>query len=162
MTTNLMTSLIRSQHTSPNSQVENIQEDLVRLSGYVSQLSDLSNEELETLDISDQLASIHHCLKRFETLCVAIKNISTNDEFAESVMEKSDIMFHKSTGDWNKVRREAKFAKKLSRQLTESMNKIRIGLNDIHDPDGIPEDIQRINQTLGDAMLSTISEQIFF
>ena len=152
MTTNLLTKTMKTQRTRLVSQLENIQNDLVRLSGYVSQLSDLPNEELETLDISDQLTSIHHCLKRFETHCAAIKIASLNDEFAESVMDKSELVFPKSTGDWAKVRREAKHANKLARQLTESISKIRTGLTDNQDPDGIPRDILRIKQTLGDAV----------
>ena len=150
MTTNLLTKTMKTQRTRLVSQLENIQNDLVRLSGYVSQLSDLPNEQLETLDISDQLTSIHHCLKRFETHCAAIKIASFNDEFAEPVIDKSELVFPKSTSDWSKVRREAKHANKLARQLTESISKIRTGLNDNQDPDGIPEDILRINQTLGD------------
>jgi hypothetical protein len=38
----------RPNRTRLVSQLENIQSDLVRLSGYVSQLSDIPNEELET------------------------------------------------------------------------------------------------------------------
>lgn len=152
MTTNLLTKTMKTQRTRLVSQLENIQNDLVRLSGYVSQLSDLPNEQLETLDISDQLTSIHHCLKRFETHCAAIKIASFNDEFAEPVMDKSELVFPKSTGDWIKVRREAKHANKLAHQLTESISKIRTSISDNQDPDGIPQDILRINQTLGDAV----------
>jgi hypothetical protein len=152
MTTNLLIKTMKTQRSRLVSQLEKIQNDLVRLSGYVSQLSDLPNEQLETLDISDQLTSIHLCLKRFETHCAAIKIASFNDEFAEPVMEESKFVFPTSTGDWNKVRREAKHANKLASQLTESISKIRTGLNDNQDPNGIPEDILRINQTLGDAV----------
>jgi len=152
MTTNLLTKTMKAQHTSPVSQIENIQEDLVRLSGYVSQLSDLPNEQLEALDISDQLISIHHCLKRFETHCAAIKLASFNNEFAEPVMEESELVFPESTSDWTKVRREAKHANKLARQLTDSISKIRTSLTDNQDLVGIPEDILRINQTLRDAV----------
>jgi hypothetical protein len=152
MTTNLLTKSMKAQHTSPVSQIENIQEDLVRLSGYVSQLTDLPNEQLEALDISEQLTSIHHCLKRFETHCAAIKIASFNDEFVEPVMDKSELVVPKSFADRNKVRREAKHANKLARQLTDSMNKIRTSLTDNQDLVGIPEDILRINQTLLDAV----------
>ena len=152
MTTNLLTKTMKTQRSKLVSQLENIQNDLVRLSGCVSQLSDLPNEQLETLDISDQLTSIHHCLKRFETHCAAIKIASFFDEFAEPVKEESELVLPKSTGDWNTVRREAKHANKLARQLTDSMNKIRSSLSDNRDPDGIPRDILRINQTLGDAV----------
>lgn len=99
MNNSLLTKPDRPNRTRLVSQLENIQDDLVRLSGYVSQLSDLPNEELETLDISDQLTSIHHCLKRFETHCAAIKIASFHDEFAEPVFDKSELVFPKSTGD---------------------------------------------------------------
>ena len=152
MTTNLLTKTMKTQRTRLVSQLEIIQNDLMHLSGYVSQLTDLPNEQLETLDISDQLTSIHLCLKRFETHCAAIKIASFNDEFAEPVMDKSELVFPKSTGDWIKVRREAKHANKLAHQLTESISKIRTSISDNQDPDGIPQDILRINQTLGDAV----------
>jgi len=152
MTTSLQTKLVRPQRTRLVSKLENIQEDLVRLSGYVSQLSNLPNEQLETLYISDHLASIHHCLKRFETYCAAIKIASNDDEFAEPVLEDTEWVFPKSASDWNHVRRETKHANKLVRQLTETMNKIRADLSENQDSGGIPEDILRINQVFGNTV----------
>jgi len=149
MTNSFLTKPNKTQCTRLVYQLENIQEDLMRLSGYVSELSDLPNEQLETLDLSDQLTAIRRSLKRFETHLTAIKIGSTNDEYADPVMEESDWVFPKSTGDWNPVRREAKQANKLALQLTESISKIRIGLSENQDPVAIPEDILRINQTIG-------------
>ncbi len=158
MTTSLLTKLITTQHTRLASQLKTIQDDLVRLSGYVSQLSDLPNEQLENLDLSDQLTSIHRCLKRFEAHCAAIKIAPLNDEFAEPVMEEAEWVFPKSTSDWNPVRRETKHANKLVRQLTESMNKIRADLCENQDPGGIPEDILQINQTFGNVFNDFVSD----
>jgi predicted nucleotidyltransferase component of viral defense system len=158
MTTSLLTKPIKPQYTRLASQLKMIQDDLVHLSGYVSQLSVLPNEQLETLDLSDQLTSIHRCLKRFETHCTAIKIAPLNDEFAEPVMEEPEWVFPKSASDWNHVRRETKHANKLVRQLTESMNKIRADLSENQDPSGIPEDILRINQTFGNALNDFVSD----
>jgi hypothetical protein len=88
-------------------------------------------------------------LKCFETHLAAIKIGLTNGEFADPVMEESDWVFPMSTVDWNPVRREAKHANKLARQLTESISKIRVDLSENQYPAAIPEDLLRINQTIG-------------
>ena len=53
----LLTKPITKQHTSLSTQLETIQEDLVRLSGFVSQLSGLTDEQLAACEITDQLDS---------------------------------------------------------------------------------------------------------
>ena len=45
----LLTKPITKQHTSLSTRLETIQEDLVRLSGFVSQLSGLTDEQLASL-----------------------------------------------------------------------------------------------------------------
>lgn len=147
METSLRIKPIKRQHIKLVSVLETIQEDLIRLSGYVSQLSDLPNEQLETLDIEDQLISIHRTLKRFETHCAVLRIGSNIDEIAEPVMGESKWIFPKSTGNWKPVRREVKHANKLAHQLTESISKIRVGLSENQDLVEIPEDLLRINQT---------------
>lgn len=149
MTNSFLTKPNKTQRTRLVFQLENIQEDLMRLSGYISELSDLPNEQLEALDLSDQLTSIRRSLKCFETHLAAIKIGLTNGEFADPVMEESDWVFPMSTVDWNPVRREAKHANKLARQLTESISKIRVDLSENQYPAAIPEDLLRINQTIG-------------
>jgi hypothetical protein len=49
MNTNFLTKTMKTQRTWLFSQLENIQNDLVRLSGYVSELFNLPREQLKTL-----------------------------------------------------------------------------------------------------------------
>ena len=51
MTNSFLTKPNKTQRTRLVFQLENIQEDLMRLSGYISELSDLPNEQLEALDL---------------------------------------------------------------------------------------------------------------
>jgi hypothetical protein len=55
MNTNFLTKTMKTQRTWLFSQLENIQNDLVRLSGYVSELFNLPREQLKTLKISSMM-----------------------------------------------------------------------------------------------------------
>jgi len=129
-----------------------MQEDLTRLFGFVCQLSDLSLEQLETLDIEDQVDEIHSSLRRFEARCMANRVMTNEDEFAQMASDVTEITSPKSTGDWNTVRREAKRANKLASQLTYSMRRIRTGLEENQDAGVIPEDILQIKQAFGNTV----------
>ena len=149
MNTCLLTKSVKTQNTRLVSQLDTIQEDLTRLFGYVCQLSDLSLEQLETLDIEDQVDEIHGSLRRFEARCMANRVMTNEDEFAQMASDVTEIPSPKSTGDWNTVRREAKRANKLASQLTDSIRKIRMGLGENQDAGVIPEDILQIKQAFG-------------
>jgi len=152
MNTCLPTKSVKTQNTRLVSQLETIQEDLTRLFGYVSQLSDLSLEQLETLDIEDQVDEIHNSLRRFEARCMANRAMTNEDEFAQMASDVIEITSPKSTGDWNTMRREAKRANKLASQLTDSIRKIRKGLGENQDAGLIPGDILQITQTFGNTV----------
>ena len=154
----LLTKPITKQHTSLSTRLETIQEDLVRLSGFVSQLSGLTDEQLAACEITDQLDSIHRCLNRFEARCMAIQVAAYEDEFAAPVDDESYEMAFPLNNNWTAVRREAKRANKLASQLTSSLSKIRAGLVDYQNPGAIPEDIVRINQTVGNAVNGLASD----
>ena len=149
MNTCFLTKSVKTQNTRLVSQLETIQEDLTRLFGYVCQLSDLSLEQLETLDIEDQVDKIHNSLRRFEARCMANRVMTNEDEFAQMASDVSERTLPNSTGDWNTVRREAKRANKLASQLTDSIRKIRTSLGENQDAGIIPEDILRIKQSFG-------------
>ena len=149
MNTCLLTKSVETQNSRLVSQLETIQEDLTRLFGYVCQLSDLSLEQLETLDIEDQVDKIHSSLKQFEARCMANRVLTNEDEFAQLASDVTEIPSPKSIGDWNTVRREAKRANKLASQLTDSIRKIRTGLGENQDAGVIPEDILQIKQAFG-------------
>ena len=154
----LLTKPISKQHISLSSQLETIQEDLVRLSGFVSQLSGLSDEQLAACEIADQLDSIHRCLTRFEARCKAIQVAAYEDEFAAPVDDESYEIAFPENNNWTNVRREAKRANKLASQLTSSLSKIRAGLGEYQNPGVIPEDIVRINQAVGNAVNGLASD----
>ncbi|MHB8088782.1 MAG: hypothetical protein ACYDH2_11115 [Anaerolineaceae bacterium] len=154
----LLTKPISKQHTRLSSQLETIQEDLVRLSGFVSQLSGLTDEQLTACEIADQLDSIHRCLNRFEARCMALQVAAYEDEFAAPVDDESYEMAFPENNNWTAVRRDAKRANKLASQLTNSLSKIRAGLGEYQNPGAIPEDIVRINQTVGNAVSSLASD----
>ena len=152
MNTCLLSKSEKPQNTRLVSQLETIQEDLPRLFGYVSQLSDLSLEQLETLGIEDHVDEIHSSLRRFEARCMANRVLTNEDEFTQMANEVTEILSPKSTGDWNTMRREAKRANKLANQLTDSIRKIRMGLGENQDAGVIPEDILQIKQAFGNTV----------
>ena len=152
MNTCFLTKSVKTQNTRLVSQLDTIQDDLTRLFGYVSQLLDLSLEQLETLDIEDQVDEIHGSLRRFEARCMANRVMTNEDEFAQMANDAIEITSPKSTGDWNTVRREAKRANKLASQLTDSIRKIRMGLGENQDAGVIPEDILQIKQAFGNTV----------
>ena len=160
MNTCLLTKSVKTQNTRLVSQLETIQEDLTRLFGYVCQLSDLSLEQLETLDIEDQVDEIHSSLRRFEARCMATRVMTNEDEFTQMASDVTEISSPKSTGDWNTVRREAKRANKLASQLTDSIRKIRMGLGENQVAGVIPEDILQIKQAFGNAVNDFGSEDL--
>ena len=152
MNTCFLTKSVKTQNTRLVSQLETIQEDLTRLFGYVCQLSDLSLEQLETLDIEDQVDEIHNSLRRFEARCMANRVMINENEFAQMASDVIEITSPKSTGDWNTVRREAKRANRLASQLTDSIRKIRTSLGENQDAGVIPEDILQIKQAIGNTV----------
>lgn len=154
----LLTNPITKQHTSLSTQLETIREDLARLSGFVSQLSGLTDEQLAACEITDQLDSIHRSLSRFEARCMAIQVAAYQDEFAASIDDESYGMDFPENNNWTNVRREAKRANKLVNQLTSSLSKIRAGLGEYQNLGVIPEDIVRINQAFGNAVSSLASD----
>lgn len=152
MNTCLLAKSGKPQNTRLIAQLETIQEDLPRLFGYVSQLSGLPIEQLDTLQIEDQVDEVHNSLKRFEARCMANRVLTNDDEFAQMASDVTELMPPQSTGDWSTVRREAKRANKLVSQLTESIRKIRTGLDENQDVHVIPEDILQIKQAIGNAV----------
>jgi len=109
-------------HTSRHNQrvaskVVTLQEDLSRLSGIVNHLAGLSDADLASLDIADQMDSIHQCLKRFETHSIAIQSTAYENEFAEPFVDEDTFRELDSQNiNWENVRKEARRAHKLSNQ----------------------------------------------
>lgn len=149
---------IGKQRTRLSAQIENIQEDLERLSHIITQLSEITDEELLDFEISDHLQTIHHCLNRFETRCLEIQGLAYQDEFELPVYEESNRPIFTQNDHWPTVRREAKHAKKLTYQLAGSLRKIRMGLGKYQNLSLIPEDVGNINQIVGSAITGLVSD----
>jgi len=149
---------IAKQRASLSAQLETIHQDLVRLSQFVTQLSELSNEELAVLEISDQLQTIHRCLNRFATRCLTIQIATYEDEFTAPIDNETFETITPFNNNWTTVRREAKRAHKLASQLTSSSRRIRVGLGENQDLGAIPDDIVQINQAVGNAFSGLASD----
>jgi len=140
-------------------QVVTLQEDLSRLSGIVTHLAELSDEGLAAYDIADQLDSIHRCLNRFEARCLSIQVAAYDNEFSEPFIDEEicgELVFpnHK----WEDVRKDAKRANKLANQLTLTLTKIRAGMGGLQSQTPAPQDIERINQVVSNAVHGLTSE----
>ena len=140
-------------------QVCTLQEDLSRLSGIVTHLAEFSDEALAAFDISDQLNSIHTCLNRFEARCLSIQIAAYDNEFSEPFIDEEicgELVFpnHK----WENVCKDAKRASKLANQLTLTLTKIRAGMNGLQSQGPAPEDIERINKAVSNAVHGLTSE----
>lgn len=66
-----------------------IQDDLLRLSALVNQLSEFSEKVLTGFDISDQLEEIHLWVSRFEASCRMIHAVDYEDDLTEGISEES-------------------------------------------------------------------------
>lgn len=140
-------------------QVVTLQEDLSRLSEIVTYLSGLSDEASAAFDISDQLDSIHHCLNRFETRCLAIQVAAYENEFVEPYIDEeisAELFFPNHR--WEDVRKDARRANKLANQLTLTLTKIRAGMGGLRSQSPVPEDIERINRVVSTAVHGLTSE----
>ena len=152
MNTYLLTKSVKTPNTRLVSQLETIQEDLPRFSGYVSELLDLPCEQLKTLKMEDPIEEIFRCLKRFEARCIANSILTDEIGFVQFIGDVSERKLPNSIGDWYTVRREARRANKLASQLSETITKIRAGLSENQNVSVIPEDILQIKQTFGNVV----------
>jgi hypothetical protein len=146
------------QHTSLSMQIGIIQDDLTRLSQYISGLSELSEEQLTDLDIANQLGQIHDCVKQLETCCLAsqvmVYGVESNNLNDEVQFELS----YEVGNNWTTVRKEAKRANKLASQLNNSLTKIRSNMDEYAVQCLVPEDIAQINHTVGCAVSELTSD----
>ena len=154
----LLTKPITKQDTSLITQLVILQEDLARLSGFVTQLWGLTGEQLEAFEITDQCDAIHRALNRFEVSCLAFQIAACEDEFAAPVIEESSEMVFPENNNWTPLRREARRANKLAGQCTSTLRNICACLGENQNPGGIPEDIVRINPAVGNAVRSLASD----
>ncbi len=148
------------QSWNPSILVEAIKNELPNVSTYINQLTQLSDEELNKIELTDKLADLLHNLNQFETWCQLIKTIGNDDEFITNGNEEVFEANFQEKNNWSTVRREARHANTLTKQLAGSLKEIRLGLGELQDQRGVPEDIVLINQTIRDTVSGLASDWI--
>jgi hypothetical protein len=148
------------QNWNPSILVEAIKNELPSVSTYINQLAQLSDEELNKIQLTDKLDDLLHNLNQFETWCQIIQITNNDDEFITNGNEEVLGINFLEKNNWSTVRHEARHANTLANQLTGSLNKIRAGLEDHQDQRGVPEDIALINQTIKDTVSGLASDWI--
>jgi len=146
------------QNRRPSAQLEILRGDLLRLSGFVTQLARCSDGALAALDIADQLDDIHRFLNRFEARCLQIQIAACENEFPEPSMDDSFEATGFPQQAWNSIRKDAKRANKLTNQLTLTLTKIRSGLGGLQEQAPVPEEIEQINQVIGNTVSGLAAE----
>jgi hypothetical protein len=139
-------------------QIENIQDDLRRFSLLINQLSGIDDNGLAALRLSDQLEAIHINIHSFETRCQAI-HINADEEDI-SVIENEELFEPVITGkkDWKTLRKEARRANQLARQLTGSLRKVHACLDENRYPKPFPNELLQINQAVENTIGGLVSE----
>ena len=141
------------------SQIETVQEDLVRLSGVFMQLMDLPMDILRDLDLSGEVDSLHRSLIRFENHCATLSVISKVEQDLEAVADIGPYTsFRTSDQQWGAVRRNAKRANQLAGQLTLTLMRLRDQENEISGQSDAPEDIQRMNLSVVSSVNRLLAE----
>lgn len=140
----------------PSQQIMLLQEDLERLSVIVAQLVNLPDDELVCLKIDEQLATVHQSLRRFELHCQSISQHSNEFSPASPQGDRATRTRDLDDKQWQSVRKEARRANRLARQLRQSLFQFRTGLDGLPERTPVPSDILRMGQTV-DTVLEDLS-----
>jgi hypothetical protein len=145
-------------YLKPATQLEKIQDDLLRFSRLITQLSGLEDDELAKLRLSDQLEAIHINISCFEMRCRAIQINVDEEEF--SVIENEELFQPVITGnkDWKILRKEARQVDQLARKLTGSLRKVHACLSENRYPKPFPNELLQINQEVENTINGLVSE----
>jgi hypothetical protein len=150
----------KNQQWNPSILVETIKNELPSVSTYINQLAQLSDEELNKIELTDKLDDLLYNLNQFETWCQKIQTTGNDDEIIVNGNEEVFETNFQEKNNWSTVRREARHANTLTKQLAGSLNEIRLGLGDLQDQRGVPEDIVLINQTIRDTVSGLASDWV--
>jgi hypothetical protein len=128
-----------------------LQEGLQRVSVYVTNLSELDEEQLETLELKDQFDQVQRCLHRFEQTCLAHSQV-VQDAWAEPEDPQGHIAREGGQPDQQNVRFEVQRANNLLRELSSSLTCLRLDAG--IDPDGaqLSEDVVQLHQSVAAAL----------
>jgi hypothetical protein len=124
-----------------------LQAGLGRLSVYVANLSELDEEQLETLELGDQFDQVQRCLHRFEQACQGHSQ-TVRDAWAKPEDQQIHIARGERQPDQQNVRFEVQRANKLLRELSSSLTCLRLDSGNAPDGAHLPEGAVQLNQSV--------------
>ena len=108
------------------SQIDSIQDDFVRLSGYASQLSDVEPSKLCRSKTAKKIKEIHRLLMSIENEFLELRSMLDIDGDIDSEMGVTDEDIFNLIGDFSNNKNDAK-EQMLTSELTDSILKILTG-----------------------------------
>jgi len=130
-------------------QVETVKNDLMQLTELVEYLSNLTEENLVRLSISEPLEAAHLNLKRLLDQGCAIQVPYIDDVYIEPFVDQdAEHSGSPSQVNISTIKQEARRVQKLTNQLSTSLNKIRVGLGEHQKPWVAPQEVRQINQVV--------------
>ena len=158
-----MAYLLTQASSTPNLRssvkLEQIIDDLGRLSTTIQNLSLGTDTQLSSLPFGEQLDAIHDCLSHFEQTCQTINNPQGYDvETAETNGWGKIVVLDEKRPDWRPVRTQAQRAARLAIDLSNTLSKLRGSLAHVPPHAPVPADISRLNQSLNATVESLFAE----
>jgi hypothetical protein len=128
-----------------------LQAGLERLTVYVANLSELDEEQLETLELGDQFEQAQRCLHRFEQTCQAHSQ-AVQDAWAEPEDQQVHIAWEERRPDQQNVRFEVQRTNNLLRELSSSLTCLRLDSGNAPYGAQLSEDVVQLHQTVAAAL----------
>ena len=148
-----MTVLIKTNTKSvpATRRLARLQEGLQRVSVYVTNLSELDEEQLEALELGDQFDQIQRGLHRFEQTCQAHSQ-TVQDAWVEPEDQQVHIAREERQPDEQNMRFEVQRANNLLRELSSSLTGLRLDSGSAPDGAQLSEDVVQLHQTVAAAL----------
>jgi hypothetical protein len=137
-------------------QVETLQSQLGSLSEIVMQLSNLSEKDISTLHISEQLGEVVNSVEKFLFRCQTIQMPSQQMECYEPFLDDTQDVFEYSEMETRQMLKETRRANKLAKQLSLTLSKVHRGMDGYQAQPYAPSQNLEINQLIG----KTVNELI--
>ena len=154
----LMTQASSTPNSCSSMKLEQIIDDLGRLSTTIQNLSLGTDSQLSSLPIGDQLATIHECLSHFEQTCQSLSNPQVDVETAETNGWGKVVVLDEKRPDWRPIRTQVQRAARLALDLANTLSKLRGSLAHVPPHALVPADISRLNQSLNATVESLFTE----
>ena len=157
----LMTQASSNPNPCSSEKLEQIIDDLGRLSTTIQNLSLGTDTQLSSLPLGEQLATIHECLSHFEQTCQNLSNPQVDVETVETAETNGwgkVVILDEKRPDWRPIRNQAQRAAHLALELANTLSKLRGSLAHVPSHAPVPTDIQRLNQSLNATVESLFTE----